>query len=68
MAYIVAAWLIIQVVETLFPMFGFSEKTMRIVVIILGIGFVPAVIGSWILQFTPDGLQRDNGDCKAKEN
>ena len=61
MAYVVAAWLIIQVVETLFPMFGFSEKAMRIVVILLGIGFVPAVIGAWIFQLTSDGLKRDRG-------
>lgn len=60
-AYVVAAWLIIQVVETLFPMFGFSDKAMRIVVILMGIGFIPAVIGAWIFQFTPDGLKRDRG-------
>ena len=60
-AYAVAAWLIIQVVETLFPMFGFSAEAMRVVAIVLGIGFVPAVVGAWIFQFTPDGLQVDEG-------
>ena len=38
-AYIVAAWLIILVAETLFPVFGFSDNAMRVVVIVLGIGF-----------------------------
>jgi len=60
-AYAVAAWLIIQVVETLFPMFGFSGGAARMVVIVLGIGFLPAVVGAWIFQFTPDGLQLDEG-------
>ena len=59
MAYIVAAWLIIQVVETLFPIFGFPDQAIRTVVIVLGIGFVPAVVGAWIFEFTPHGLKLD---------
>ena len=58
-AYAVAAWLIIQIVETIFPAFGFSDKAVRIVVIVFGIGFVPALIGAWIFQFTPEGLELD---------
>jgi len=58
-AYVVTAWLIIQVVETVFPAFGFTDKAIRIVVIVLGIGFVPAVIGAWIFELTPEGLKRD---------
>lgn len=38
-AYIVAAWLIIQVAETIFPLFGFDDTPARIVVIILAISF-----------------------------
>ena len=57
MAYVVAAWLIIQVVETIFPAFGFSDKAVRIIVIIFGIGFFPAVIAAWLFEFTPDGLK-----------
>ena len=59
MAYIVVAWLIIQVVETIFPAFGFSDKAVRIIVIIFGIGFFPAVIAAWLFEFTPDGLKFD---------
>ncbi|NCF16081.1 MAG: hypothetical protein GWP62_12275, partial [Gammaproteobacteria bacterium] len=58
-AYVAAAWLLIQVVETLFPVFGLSDMAIRTVVIVLGIGFVPAVILSWIFEWTPEGLQRD---------
>jgi predicted membrane channel-forming protein YqfA (hemolysin III family) len=54
MAYVVAAWLIIQVVETLFPVFGFSDTAIRTAVIVLGIGFVPAVVGAWVFEFTPE--------------
>ncbi len=61
MAYLVAAWLIIQVVETLFPVFGLSDKAIRTVVVVLGIGFVPAVVGAWVFEFTPEGLKLDTG-------
>ncbi len=60
-AYVVAAWLIIQVAETTFPVFGFSANAVRVVIIILGIGFVPAIVGAWVFQLTPDGLKRDKG-------
>ncbi len=40
-AYVVVAWLIIQVVETIFPAFGFSDKAVRVVVIICRSGPSP---------------------------
>jgi adenylate cyclase len=58
-AYLVAAWLAIQVVETLFPLFGLSDATARAVVIILAIGFIPALILAWLFELTPEGLKRD---------
>ena len=42
--YVVAAWLIIQVAETIFPLFGFDDSPARIVVIVLAVGFIPALI------------------------
>ena len=64
-AYVIAAWLIIQVVETIFLNLGLSQDAFRIVVLVLAIGFVPAVIFSWIFQVTPDGLERDRGGVAA---
>ena len=58
-AYIVAAWLLIQVAETIFPLFGFSDTPARIVVIMLAIGFVPAMIFAWVFELTPEGLIRE---------
>lgn len=31
-AYVVASWLIVQVVETIFPAFGFGDDAIRLVV------------------------------------
>ena len=57
-AYIVVAWLIIQVAETLFPLFGYDETPARIVVIVLAIGFIPALVLSWAFELTAEGLKR----------
>ncbi len=61
-AYVVTAWLVIQVIETIFPAFGFSDAAVRIAVIVLGIGFIPAVIGAWVFEWTPEGLKKDSGE------
>jgi len=45
--YLVGAWLVIQVTGTVLPMFGTPEWLPRTIVVLLVIGFVPAVIFSW---------------------
>ena len=59
-AYIVVAWLLIQVAETIFPLFGFDDTAARIVVITLSILFIPAVVSAWVFELTPEGLKRDD--------
>ena len=56
-AYAVASWLLIQVAETVFPLFGFNEGPARAVVIILAIGFPLLLIFSWLYELTPEGLR-----------
>jgi len=58
-AYVVGAWLLIQVTETIFPLFGFGDTPARLVVIVLSIGFIPSLILSWVFEFTPEGLKKD---------
>jgi len=57
-AYLVGSWLIIQVSETILPLFGL-EATARIVVIVLAIGFVPALVFAWAFELTPEGLRKE---------
>ena len=58
-AYTVAAWLLIQVADTTFPLFGFGDTPARIVVILLIIGFIPSLIIAWAFELTPSGLQKE---------
>lgn len=58
-AYIVSAWLVIQVVETLFPVFEFSNEAIRLVVLILAIGLLPVLFFAWAFELTPEGVKRE---------
>ena len=58
-AYLVAAWLVIQVAETMFPLFGFDDTPARIVVVVLAIGFLPALVFAWAFELTPEGLKKE---------
>ena len=57
--YIVAAWVVIQVAETLLPVFDVPDTAIRIIVLILALGFPLAVVFSWVFELTPEGLKRD---------
>jgi len=55
-AYLAVAWLLIQVVETLFPIFGLSDELIRLFVILLSIGFPLVLVFSWLYELTPEGV------------
>ena len=57
--YLVGAWLVVQVAGTVLPMFGAPEWLPRTIVVLVAIGFVPAVIFSWVFELTPQGLKRE---------
>tara|TARA_Y100001970_G_scaffold292294_1_gene432967 strand:+ start:3207 stop:5228 length:2022 start_codon:yes stop_codon:yes gene_type:complete len=54
-SYAVVAFVIMQLVEILFPMFNFPQWTQQFTVIIVLLGFPIAVILSWIFDKTPGG-------------
>jgi adenylate cyclase len=57
--YLIGAWLITQVAATLLPAFEAPPWTLRALVMLLAIGFVPTMMFSWIYELTPEGLKRD---------
>jgi TolB-like protein/Tfp pilus assembly protein PilF len=57
--YLVGAWLLTQVASTVLPMFGAPDWLPRSIVMLLAIGFIPALIFSWVFEMTPQGLKRD---------
>jgi len=65
--YLVGAWLITQVSSTVLPMFDAPAWLPRSIVILLAIGFVPALVFAWIFELTPQGLKRD-AEVKPEES
>ena len=57
--YLVGAWLLTQVAGTVLPMFGAPAWLPRSIVIMLALGFVPALVFAWVFELTPDGIRRD---------
>ena len=58
-AYIALAWLAVQVLDSLAPLFGVGEETARLIVILLAIGLMPVLVVSWLFEFTAEGFKRD---------
>ena len=57
-AYAVVAWLLVQVATQVFPFFELRNWAIRLVILILVIGFVVALVFSWAFELTPEGLKR----------
>ena len=58
-AYAVAAWLLIQVATQVFPFFEIPNWTVRLVVLLLILGFPVVLILSWAFEITPEGIKRE---------
>jgi TolB-like protein/Tfp pilus assembly protein PilF len=58
-AYLALAWLVTEVAGTVFPAFGIPDWGVRFFVIAFALGFVPALIISWVYEITPEGLKRE---------
>ena len=57
--YLVGAWLLTQVANTLLPAFDVPRWALRGLIVTLALGFIPAVIFSWVFELTPQGLKRE---------
>src|SRR6266496_385673 len=57
-AYAVVGWLLIQVATQVFPFFEIPNWGIRLVVLIIAVGFLIALIIAWAFDLTPEGLKR----------
>jgi TolB-like protein/Tfp pilus assembly protein PilF len=58
-SYIVVAWVLLQVGDTLFPVFDIPGWGMRLLILVLALGLPLAMVAGWAVQRTPDGLRWD---------
>src|SRR5438067_6530405 len=56
--YAVVGWLLIQIATQVFPFFEVPNWAVRLVVLLLVIGFPVALILAWAFEITPEGIKR----------
>lgn len=64
-AYAVASWLLIQIATQVFPFFEIPSWAVRLVVVVLMLGFPIALILSWVFDITPQGIKRTDEKEKS---
>jgi TolB-like protein len=57
-AYLVVGWLLIQVATQVFPFFEIPNWAVRLIVLMIVIGFPIALFIAWAFELTPEGLKR----------
>ena len=65
-AYAIVAWLLIQIVATVFPILALPEWTIRFITILIIIGFPLALILAWIYELTPEGIKVTTSEGPAQ--
>lgn len=57
-AYVVAAWALAQGLAQVLPVFEIPNWTVRLLIVLLILGFPVAVVLSWVFEITPEGIKR----------
>jgi len=60
-AYLIAAWVVLQLADILIGTLDLPDWTDRFVLLMIVIGFVPTVIAAWALELTPEGIKLEKG-------
>ena len=65
LGYAAAAFVVLQLAEIVFPAFGMGELALRVLVIVVGLGFLPSVVLAWIFDITAGGIRRTEGGATS---
>src|SRR5438477_3688743 len=59
-AYAVVSWLLVQVASIVFPTFEAPAAAMKILIVLLVVGFPIALGFAWAFEITPEGIKRES--------
>jgi TolB-like protein/Tfp pilus assembly protein PilF len=57
-AYMIVAWLLIQLASILFPTFEAPPWVMKVFIAVVAAGFPLALVFAWAFELTPEGIKR----------
>jgi len=58
-AYVIIAWLLLQVTDILVPILELPDWVAKLVLFLLAIGFPLALLFAWAFELTPEGLRKE---------
>lgn len=59
LAYIVASWLLLQVIDVVEPIIGMPDWVAKLILVLLAVGLPLVLVFSWAYEMTPEGLKRE---------
>jgi TolB-like protein len=66
-AYIVAGWALSQGIAQVFPVFDIPNWAIRMIVLLIVVGFPVALVFAWLFEITPEGVKRTEVADAANE-
>src|SRR5215471_16325850 len=57
-AYAVVGWVIAQIATQIFPVLEIPNWVIRLVIVLIAIGFPIALVIAWAFEATPEGIKR----------
>lgn len=57
-AYVLAGWALAQGIAQVFPVFDVPNWIVRLIVVLIALGFPVALVLAWLFEVTPEGIKR----------
>jgi TolB-like protein len=58
-AYAIASWLLLQVIDVVEPIIGMPAWVAKLILVLLAVGLPLALVFAWAYEMTPEGLKRE---------
>ena len=65
LGYCAVAFVVLQLGEIVLPAFGLGDTGLRILVVLVVLGFPPGIALAWIFEFTREGIRRTRGGLQG---
>jgi hypothetical protein len=59
-AYLVASWLLLQMIDVIGPILRMPEELARYLLFLLVVGFIPVLVLAWAFELTPEGVKLES--------
>jgi TolB-like protein len=59
-AYLVASWLLLQLIDVIGPILRMPDEVARYLLFLLVVGFIPVLILAWAFELTPEGVKLES--------